>query len=493
MKPRDTIVRDSSEDGGGRDGSPLRLLVIGPESYETYDLPIAGTVTLGRAEGNDVRIDDDQASRAHARVTIGDILLIEDLGSVNGTRVRDRAIAPREAVAVQPGEPIAIGSSVIIIHARARRGAGDPQAPLGMRPRLVDPADDGGPDEAMRTIHRLAERAAAGTINVLILGETGVGKEVMAQTIHRLSPRRAGPYVCLNCAALAENLLESELFGHERGAFTGATSAKQGLLETAGGGTLFLDEVGELPPSIQVKLLRVIESREVTRVGSVRPHQVDVRFIAATNRDLETAVDRGVFREDLFFRLNAMPIRIPPLRERRSEIRPLAETFLRQVCVELGIREPRLSAPVIDELRRRSWPGNIRELRNVIERAVLLATGDELGVELLPEERGPRRSERDGTATNRLAENAGGPPGPDRHRAPLEAAGPARAPTAEVRPSAEDDKQRILDALAACAGNQSRAAKLLGMPRRTFVARLDRYNIARPKKTSTKASTPSHE
>jgi two-component system, NtrC family, response regulator AtoC len=500
LKPRDTIVRDSSEDRGG--GGARRLLVIGPASYETYDLPVAGTVTMGRAEGNDVLIDDDQASRAHARLTIGDTLLIEDLGSVNGTRVRDRAIARGELVPVQPGEPIAIGSSVIIVHAGGRAPAPDALSPAAVLAHLPPapevPANDGGPDEGMRNIHRLAERVAAGIINVLLLGETGVGKEVMAQAIHRMSPRRAGPYVCLNCAALAENLLESERFGHERGAFTGATAAKPGLLETAGGGTLFLDEVGELPPSIQVKLLRVIETREVTRVGSVRPHQVDVRFIAATNRDLETAVQQGTFRADLFFRLSAVPIRIPPLRERRSEIRPLAETFLALACKELGRSEPRLTASVLDELRGRSWPGNIRELRNVIERAVLLATGDEITVDLLPEERGPRWSEpntlrvapRD-TPPNRRSEAGTDPSVPassDASESGGLRAGTAPTPgdvphpVSDTRSGPASDKQRILEALAACAGNQSRAAKMLGMPRRTFVARLDRYKIARPKK-----------
>ncbi|MBC8131400.1 MAG: sigma-54-dependent Fis family transcriptional regulator, partial [Deltaproteobacteria bacterium] len=319
-----------------------------------------------------------------------------------------------------------------------------------------------------------AERAAAGTINVLVLGETGVGKEVMARAVHRLSPRREGPYVCLNCAALSENLLETELFGHERGAFTGALAAKTGLLETAAGGTLFLDEVGELPPSIQAKLLRVIETREVTRVGSVRPRQIDVRFVAATNRDLEDEVEGGTFRRDLYFRLNGISIRIPPLRERRSEIQSLAETFLRQVCQELRRPEPRLPPPVLTALQRREWPGNIRELKNVIERAVLLCTGPDIGIEHLPEERSRRPVAGDQEApdrTDRFGSVASGPTAPR-----------PRSETPNPNEALAADKQRILDALATCAGNQSRAAKLLGMPRRTFVARLDRYQIARPKK-----------
>lgn len=490
----------------------VRLLVIGRDSYETYDLPSAGTISLGRSETNDVQIDDAQASRSHARLTIGDTLVIEDLGSVNGTRVRDRPIARGEKMVIQPGETIAIGSSVVIVHVRTGPDSGPAPADS---PTYTDstlaPFTSGGPDQAMRTIHHLAERAAAGTINVLILGETGVGKEVMARTVHRLSPRRDGPYVCLNCAALSESLLETELFGHERGAFTGATGPKTGLLETAAGGTLFLDEVGELPASIQVKLLRVIETREVTRVGSVRPRQIDVRFLAATNRDLETGVDRGTFRRDLYFRLNGISIRIPPLRERTSEIPSLAGTFLRQVCQELRRPEPRLTTEVLLALQRREWAGNIRELKNVIERAVLLCAGSEIRTEHLPEERprksssghengaggrgaGPHDSGRDApdrTGRPDRTDGLGLGPGNDGRYAGSHPTAPRpRNETPDPAGAVSLDKQRILDALASCAGNQSRAAKLLGMPRRTFVARLDRYQIARPKKDPTKSTQP---
>ncbi len=489
MKSHTTIVRDAGERSGGHEGGDLRMVVIGPDSYETYDLPTAGTVTIGRSDTNDIQIDDAQASRSHARLIIGDTMAVEDVGSVNGTRVRDRPIARGERMVIFPGETIAIGSSVVILHVRSGRPVspapgGTPTVPSS-RQTGSDLSDS---DEAMRTINHLAERAAAGTINVLILGETGVGKEVMARAVHRLSPRHAGAYVCLNCAALSEHLLESELFGHERGAFTGAVAAKPGLLETAAGGTLFLDEVGELPAAIQAKLLRVIETREVTRVGSVRPRQIDVRFVAATNRDIEAEVDRGTFRRDLYFRLNGFSIRIPPLRERRSEIRSLAETFLRQVCQELGRPEPRLSSGVLAALHRRHWPGNIRELKNVIERAVLLCNGEEIEVEQLPEDRPQKQAPKEPeqpdrtlrNALNRLRDAPGGPAAP---RPRMDT--PDQAPAADR----DRDKQRILDALADCAGNQSRAAKQLGMPRRTFVARLDRYQIARPKKNQTPDET----
>jgi len=465
VKQRTTIPGDPVV-WGDRPG--VRLLVIGNGSYETYNLPTVGTVTIGRAESADVRIDDLQASRSHARLTIGDTLFVEDLGSINGTRVRDRPIARGERVPVQSGETIAIGSSVLIVHVRSqqsteRAAQGAMDGPTYTEANLAAVTLEH--DNSMKAIYAVAERAAAGTINVLILGETGVGKEVMAKTIHQLSPRRSGPSICLNCAALSESLLESELFGHEKGAFTGAGAAKVGLLEAAEGGTLFLDEVGEMSPSTQVKLLRVIETREVTRLGSVRPRRVDVRFIAATNRDLEKEVQRHAFRADLYFRLNGISIRIPPLRERRSEIRPLAETFLRDICRELGRSAPVLSAEVLKALESRDWPGNVRELKNVIERAVLLCAGSAIGLEHLPEERRAPAAPAGVSAEHTLR-----------------ARGNDSSGVRESTPIPGDERQRMLDALAACAGNQSRAAKLMGMPRRTFVAKLERYQIPRPNK-----------
>jgi two-component system, NtrC family, response regulator AtoC len=449
---RETAKARPSE--GGNDAAGAFLLVVGRDAYATYDLPASGALTIGRGETNTVRVDDPLASRAHACLHVGDSMYLEDVGSVNGTRVKDRAVKPGEQVRITIGETIQIGSTVLIVQRRAA------QADL-IRPETL--RDEGLPitlaapsapraGEAMRRVQELAERAAAGTINVLITGETGVGKELLAETVHRASPRRGGPYVCLNCAALSETLLESELFGHERGAFTGAVQAKLGLLETAARGTLFLDEVGELPLATQAKLLRVIETREVARLGSVRPHRIDVRFIAATNRDLEAEVARGAFRADLYYRLNGITLTIPPLRSRLEEIRPLAETFLRQISRDLG-RPPPLLPPVsVGHLEGYTWPGNIRELKNVIERAVLLCEGPVLEPQHMPlEQRALTESQRLGTA----------------------AVG-----------SAGSERDRIVEALATCAGNQSRAAKMLGIPRRTFVSKLDAYRIPRPKKPS---------
>jgi two-component system response regulator AtoC len=358
----------------------------------------------------------------------------------------------------------------------------------------------GGPlivlDPAMQRLYRLAERVADSTICVLLLGETGVGKEVLAETIHRRSPRAGKPFLRLNCAALSESLLESELFGHERGAFTGALQAKPGLLEAAHGGTVFLDEIGELPLSTQAKLLRVFEGHEVIRVGAVKPRSIDVRFIAATNRDLEQAAQQGLFREDLYFRISGVSLVIPPLRERTAEIEPLARAFMRQAARDRSRRLPSIAPDALRWLHEYSWPGNVRELRNVIERAMLLCGDGPITLDHLPTEK------MGATLPSRPFRMAPPPPPPPRVPRPqagaaLPAGGavaptlpPQRAPgppgddtTAELRRRIEEaERERILQALDACAGNQTRAAKLLGISRRTLVSRLDQYNIARPRK-----------
>ncbi|GIV02795.1 MAG: acetoacetate metabolism regulatory protein AtoC [Fimbriimonadales bacterium] len=240
--------------------------------------------------------------------------------------------------------------------------------------------------EKMKEILALVKQVADSRATVLITGESGTGKEVIAKTIHRLSPRADAAFVAVSCAALPETLLESELFGYERGAFTGADSMRRGRFEVADGGTLFLDEIGEVPPAIQVKLLRVLQERQIERLGSSVPIDVDVRLIAATNRDLRKAVDEGQFREDLFYRLQVLHIELPPLRERKEDVIPLALHFIERYAAENGTQLSGLSKDAERLLLRYSWPGNVRELENAMERAVVLAPKDktELTPDLLP-------------------------------------------------------------------------------------------------------------
>jgi two-component system response regulator AtoC len=320
-------------------------------------------------------------------------------------------------------------------------------------------------DGAIDRLRPIVERVAGGSIPVLLVGETGVGKDVLASRIHALSPRASSPFVCVNCAAIPEQLLESELFGYERGAFSGAVQRKLGILEAADGGTVFLDEVGELPLAVQAKLLRVIDTREVLRLGTLKPRRLDVRFVAATNRDLELEVARGTFREDLFYRLNAVVIVVPPLRQRVAEIAPLARLFAMKAARELGLpREPAIGASAMALLEAYPWPGNVRELRNVIERAVLLSSdGREITLEHLPAEKmGRVLPARESPRTLRAAAMV-----------PPPASGPTLAP---------EERARVISALEQCDGNQTHAAKLLGVSRRTLISRMEAFGLPRPRK-----------
>ena len=334
------------------------------------------------------------------------------------------------------------------------------------------------------------ELVARGSISVLLLGETGVGKEVAASAIHRNSPRAKQPLVSINCAAFSESLLESELFGHERGAFTGAHKTKVGLIESADGGTFFLDEVGEMPPSLQVKLLRVLEQKQVMKIGALRPRSIDVRFIAATNRDLEAEVSRGAFRRDLYYRLAAATVMIPPLRERQHEIVGLANRFIAQAHNAAEGREvPRLSAEAREVLETYAWPGNIRELRNVVERAVLLCRDGRIRPEHLPTEKMGRVLP---TVLSKVVpskhvdlrelapELASTSSARERERAPItDASSLGYGPPESGRLGERDS---VVSALAQCAGNQTQAARVLGVSRRTLVKRLEEFALPRPRK-----------
>ena len=325
------------------------------------------------------------------------------------------------------------------------------------------------PATAMDAVRALIAQVAASDVPVLVHGETGVGKELGAEMLHRQSRRALRPFVKLNCSTITESLIESELFGHERGAFTGATAARPGLFEAGDGGTVFLDEIGELPLTAQAKLLRVLEEHVVRRVGSTAGRTLDLRFVCATNRFLPDEIEAGRFRSDLYYRINGVAIEIPPLRERPGEIAGLARAF---AAGSRGNAEPTtLGDGVVAALAKHAWPGNIRELRNAIERARLLAGGGPILAEHLAlGHETPRRASVPTMPIERIATDlpAPSPPGAD--------AQPLATAVAEV------ERLRILDALERCGGNQTRAARMLGISRNTLLARLDVYGLPRPRK-----------
>jgi two-component system response regulator AtoC len=453
--------------------SGLQVLVVEASGLSVYPLPTSGTLTIGRAQDCDVRLHDPLASRHHVRLHVRP-LAVEDCGSANGTRVGDAAIAPRTVHSLRPGETVSIGSSLLLV----QRGQTS-RTVVSRKPEQDAPGfekDDAVviDDPFMKRLYATIDRVAEVPISVLVLGETGVGKDLVAHSIHRQSPRRNAPFVRINCSALTESLFESEIFGHERGAFSGAVSSKPGLIESADGGTAFLDEVGELTRSMQATLLHVIETREVVRVGGLRPRAVDVRFISATNRDLASEVTRGIFRADLFYRLNGVRLTVPPLRERRGEILALARTFLSRAAAQSPNCVPLTLTPeAIDRLLAHSWPGNVRELRSEMERVALFCVG--------PEIRASDLSLLDTAITRRPTTTEGTLPAPS--PAWFARGAPPEGLSGAFRSAAGySERERIVAALAVCHGNQTRAARQLGMARRTLVTKLGLYGIPRPRK-----------
>lgn len=307
-----------------------------------------------------------------------------------------------------------------------------------------------GESPQIKEVMDLVNRVAKSNATVLILGESGTGKELVANAIHYNSDRKNKPFVKVNCGALPENLLESELFGHEKGAFTGAISRKIGRFERAHGGSIFLDEIGEMSFSTQVKLLRVLQEKQIERVGSTEVIDVDVRIIAATNKDLKRLVEEGRFREDLYYRLNVIPIKIPPLRERKQDIPLLVKYFLQKYSLETGRRGMTISDSALDKLKAYSWPGNIRELQNVIERAVILSPGREITEDQLPPEivKRDRQIELDEFKLPKNGVNLN-----------------------------DLEKSLIKQALDMTNGNQTEAARLLGITRHTLIYRMEKYGL----------------
>jgi DNA-binding NtrC family response regulator len=441
--------------------------VITDDAVAYHPLPSGGDVSLGRSSQNSVQLADASISRFHALISLGVPMCIRDVGSANGVRVRGRALRENEAAEFAVGEPIRLGAVTVLV----QRGTTETR-----EANVASAASDSDAnaiivsEPAMKQLHALIQRVANTTMAVLILGETGAGKEVVAEAVHRASPRCDGPFVGINCAALSPTLLESELFGHEKGAFTGAQAARPGLIESADGGTFFLDEVGELSTDLQSKLLRVLETRQILRVGASRPRTVDVRFIAATNRDLEAEAEAGTFRRDLYFRLNGVTLVVPPLRERVGEIDQLVALFAARAAASANIGYVPVFAPeALGVLRQHRWPGNVRELKNVVERAVLLSGSETITVEHLPASllpAGPLRNARTASTASDASYRSSDAVTDEGLRGSLE----------------EIERRKILDALERCGGNQTRAAGLLGIPRRTLTRRLEEYGVPRPRK-----------
>ncbi|MET0791673.1 MAG: sigma 54-interacting transcriptional regulator [Polyangiaceae bacterium] len=483
---------------------PLEVLVYLRQNCTTHALPVSGIVRVGRDPMSDIRIDDPSVSRSHFALYVDRVVEVEDLGSANGTQVfgveqsedvdaptrrdggADARLPPGQRRLLEPGDFIRAGAALILVQPRRASKRAGPVVP-------ENDASFEGPavllDPQMKRAYEIALRAAQSGISVLITGETGSGKEVFAETIHQRSNRRGKPFLRLNCAALTESLLESQLFGHERGAFTGANQAKVGLLESTDQGTMFLDEIGEMPLSTQAKLLRVLEERAILRVGATKPTPIDVRFIWATNRDLRAEAASGRFRSDLYYRIAGVEFSIPPLRRRLIEIEPLARLFLRNFCELSRLPEPMITPGAIAALHRYSWPGNVRELKNVMERAPFVCEGGLLTEEHVPQEvfdqeNGLFDPEYD-EPTHVMAPARPFAPGPPARAANGIQGAPSTTSALDSSRHAidsDEERQRVLNALEQCAGNQTRAAKLLGVSRRTLINRLERLNMPRPKK-----------
>ena len=432
--------------GDGPPPSPtpgVRLVVDEPDAPPRLAFVAVGArLQIGRSPDLDVPLSDVNVSRVHAVITFDGVrATVLDLGSRNRTYVDERPV--EGSAPLRTGDVIRLGGtriSVVLITTVA--GAAPPAedaVALALGPDVV------ALDPASVAAFGLVARLARSRLPVLLQGETGSGKEVAARELHRHSPRAEGPFVALNCATLMESLAESELFGHEKGAFTGATARRLGAFEAAQGGTLFLDEVGELSDANQARLLRALQERCVVRVGSSAPVSVDVRVVAATNRDLLDDVRAGRFRQDLYFRLNGASVEIPPLRARVADIEPIA----RRVLAESGGEA--FGPGVAAALQRFHWPGNIRELRHAIERALAVGDGRTVTLDDLP--------------LALRSEAVGAPP---EARAPLD------------RKVDEAERRVIVAALEAHDWNQTWTAKSLGISRRALIYRMERLGLKPP-------------
>ena len=442
----------------------MRLLVVGRLSGQ-----LASAVKMAMAHGAKVNHVErgDQATEQLRRGQGADLLMVDyrvDIAALIAANEAERIHVPVVACGVDADARDAANA--------IRAGAKEfiplpPEADL-IAAVLAAVADDERPlvsaDPSMQAVIKLADQVARSEASILITGESGVGKEVMARYLHTHSRRADRPFISVNCAAIPDNLLESELFGHEKGAFTGAVARRIGKFEEADGGTLLLDEISEMDARLQAKLLRALQERVIDRVGGTKPVKVDIRVIATYNRDLARAVSEGTFREDLLYRLNVVNLRLPSLRERPGDIAVLADHFIKKYAAANGVPVRPLSSPAREALTRHRWPGNVRELENAMHRAVLLATGAEIDVEAI---RLPDGQPLAGLTGPTPA--AGGVVG----HAAQAAETVTRAFVGQT--VAEMEKVLILDTLKHCLGNRTHAANILGISIRTLRNKLNEY------------------
>lgn len=429
---------------GGQSGTATKMAMDRGAKVAQVDTPAQATAYLRAGRGADlVMIDVD--------LDIGAFIAANEVERITvpvvacGVNVRPEAAAAAIRAGAKEFIPLPADAELM---AAVLEAVSDDERPMVAR------------DKSMLAVVELANRIAPSDASVLITGESGVGKEVMARYVHRKSRRAARPFVSVNCAAIPENLLESELFGHEKGAFTGAVARRVGKFEEADGGTLLLDEISEMDTRLQAKLLRALQEREIDRVGGSGPVKVDIRIIATSNRDLQKAVRDGIFREDLLFRLNVVNLGIPPLRDRPEDALALAEHFLKKYAAANGLPHRPLNEAARLQIATRSWAGNVRELENAMHRAVLLASGTEIGPDAI---RAP-----DGSAFHSSGSGGGVA------RQAAEAADAAHYMVG--RTVAEVEQDLILDTLDHCFGNRTHAANILGISIRTLRNKLKLYN-----------------
>jgi transcriptional regulator with PAS, ATPase and Fis domain len=422
------------------------LVVIDGPSRGTRCRVSGAKARIGSADGNDLRLADKSVSRAHCEIEVrADAVTVRDNGSTNGTfigevRVRD--------VDVQPGTVVRSGASAFRIDTVEEPSF----VAISQLSRFGDLV---GASLEMRAVYAVLERVAPTDSTLLVQGETGTGKDVVARAVHAASRRKDGPFVPVDCGAIPENLFESELFGHVRGAFTGALANRAGAFEEANGGTLFLDEIGEMPLAMQAKLLRAIESRRIRRVGNSKETDVDVRIVCATNRRLAQMVNEGTFREDLYYRLAVVEVSLPPLRARRDDIAAIAQALFAKMT---GKNEP-LARDLVQSLEKRAWPGNVRELRNAIERAITL-----------------------GQARSETSAGASPPSPPTVLPSGIESIVPLHLPLKDAREAWTNEFENVYvrAMLEKTHGNLTRAAELAGVSRRFLQRTIVRLGLREP-------------